>query len=29
MKNLTIYSFYRFLEISNKKQIKENLELLL
>ena len=26
MKNLTIYSFYRFLEISNKKQIKKNLD---
>ena len=26
MKNLSIYSFYRFLEISNKKQIKKNLD---
>ena len=26
MKNLTIYSFYRFLEISNKKQIKKKLD---
>ena len=26
MKNLTVNSFYRFLEISNKKQIKKNLD---
>ena len=29
MKNLTVNSFYRFVEISNKKQIKKNLEFIL